>query len=125
MDKQKIKVDWQMGLRYWHLNSSISLQASRLGKNFWGTADWVDGVAGARIVAPVSRKVIAAVGGDAGGGAARSDYQVYGLLGFRVSERWILHSGYRYMSINYRPQDAFLYDMIMSGLVFGATWDAK
>jgi len=101
------------------------LQASRLGKSFSGTADWVDGVSGAKIVALVSRKVIATVGGDAGGGTARSDYQVYGLLGFYVSERWVFHSGYRYMSVNYGARDAFLYDMTVSGLVLGATWKAK
>jgi hypothetical protein len=125
VDRQKIKVEWQMGIRYWHLNSSISLQPSRLGKSFSGTADWVDGVSGGKIVALVSRKVIATIGGDAGGGTARSDYQVYGLLGFRVSERWVLHSGYRYMSVNYGNRDAFLYDMTISGLVLGATWNAK
>jgi len=125
VDGQKIKVDWQMGIRYWHLNSSFSLQPSRLGMSFSGTADWVDGVSGGKIVALVSRKVIVTVGGDAGGGTARSDYQVYGLLGFRVSERWVLHSGYRYMSVNYRPESTFLYDMNMSGVILGATWNAK
>jgi len=34
VDRQKIKVEWQMGIRYWHLNSSISLQASRLVRAF-------------------------------------------------------------------------------------------
>ena len=34
VDREKIKVEWQMGIRYWHLNSSISLQASRLVRAF-------------------------------------------------------------------------------------------
>jgi len=80
---------------------------------------------GGKITALVSRKAIVTIGGDAGGGTARSDYQVYGLLGFRVSQKLILHTGYRYTSVNYRPQGTFLYDMTMSGLILGATWNAK
>ena len=34
VDADKVKVDWRMGIRYWHLNSSLNLQPSILGKNF-------------------------------------------------------------------------------------------
>ena len=73
----------------------------------------------------ISRKLNVTIGGDAGGGTARSDYQVYGLLGLRVSKKWALHAGYRYMSIDYRPQTTFIYDMNMSGMLLGATWSVK
>ena len=125
VDAEKIKVDWRMGIRYWHLHSSLTLHPSTLGKSFSDSVDWVDGVSGGKITARVSRKVIVTIGGDAGGGTARSDYQVYGLLGFRVSRKLVLNTGYRYMSVNYRPQGTFLYDMTMSGLILGATWNAK
>lgn len=125
MDAAKVKVDWRMGIRYWHLNSSFSLQPSTPTNGFSRTADWVDGVSGGRINALISRKLSVTIGGDAGGGTARSDYQVYGLLGFRLSKKWVLDAGYRYMSVNYRPQSTFVYDMTMSGLLLGATWNGK
>src|SRR5215471_3675999 len=103
VDAEKIKVDWRMGIRYWHLHSSLTLHPSTLGKSFSDSVDWVDGVSGGKITALVSRKAIVTIGGDAGGGTARSDYQVYGLLGFRVSQKLVLNTGYRYMSVNYRP----------------------
>jgi len=114
-----------MGIRYWHLHSSLSLHPSTLVKNFSDSVDWVDGISGGKISALVSRKVIVTIGGDAGGGTAKSDYQVYGLLGFRVGKKGVLHSGYRYMSVDYRPRTTFVYDMTMSGLILGATWNVK
>jgi len=123
VDAKKIKVDWKMGIRYWHLDSSLSLQPS--GQKVSGSADWVDGVSGGKIETLVARKVIVTIGGDAGGGTSRSDYQVYGLVGFRVARKWTLNAGYRYMSVNYRPESTFVYDMILSGLILGATWNTK
>jgi len=70
-------------------------------------------------------KLIITFGGDAGGGSARSDYEVFGVLGFRVARKWVLDAGYRSMSVNYRQQSTFVYDMTMSGLVLGATWGVK
>jgi hypothetical protein len=125
VDADRIKVDWRMGIRYWHVNSSLNFQPSTLGKNFSDSAGWVDGISGGKIDLLVTRKVIITFGGDAGGGSARSDYEVFGLLGFRVARKWVLDAGYRYMSVNYRPQSTFVYDMAMSGLVLGATWNAK
>jgi len=125
LDAEKIKVDWRMGIRYWHLDSTLSLQPSTPLNGFSGTADWVDGVSGGKIDTLISRRLSVTIGGDAGGGTARSDYQVYGVLGFRVSKKWVLDAGYRYMSVNYRPQSTFVYDMTMSGMILGATWYAK
>jgi len=125
VDANKIKVDWKMGIRYWHLDSSLSLQPSPPNQSFSGIADWVDGISGGKIETVVSRKLTVVIGGDAGGGTARSDYQIYGLLGFRVSRKWVLDAGYRYMSVNYRPKNTFIYDMTLSGLVLGITWNVK
>src|SRR5262249_9845399 len=125
VDTDKIKVDWKMGIRYWHLDSSISLQPPTPNQSFSGSADWVDGISGGKIETVISRKLTVTIGGDAGGGTARSDYQVYGLLGFRVSKKLVLDAAYRYMSVNYRPQNTFVYDMTLSGLILGATWHAK
>ena len=125
LDSDKIKIDGKIGIRYWHLSSSLSLHPSTSANGFSSTADWADGVIGGKIVMRISRKLNVTIGGDAGGGTARSDYQAYGLLGVRVSKKWTLHAGYRYMSIDYRPQTTFIYDMNMSGMLLGATWSVK
>jgi hypothetical protein len=126
-DGKKVKVDALFGIRYWHLSTDLTLQPVELKTGFSDSANWVDAVAGGRITLALSPKAFIAVGGDAGGGSARSDYQIAGGLGYRISRRWVVLGGYRYLSVNYRPNGnaKFVYDVDMPGLVIGATFNIK
>ena len=93
--------------------------------NFSDSRGWVDAVSGAKFEITVTRKVYVTVFGDAGGGSARFDYQVGGALGFRVAQKWTLQAGYRYMGVDYGSPSNFLFDVVQSGVVFGATWTPK
>jgi hypothetical protein len=126
-DGKKVKVDALFGLRYWHLTTDFTLEPTQPLGGFSQTANWVDAVAGGRIELALSPKAFAIVGGDAGGGSARSDFQVAGFIGYRISRKWVLLSGYRYLSVNYRPlgKAKFVYDVNMPGLVLGATYNIK
>jgi hypothetical protein len=124
IDGEKLKADGLVGMRYWHLNSSLTLQPSQFG-GLSGTANWVDVLGGARIQAMLTPKLSIGVIGDAGGGGANSDYEVVGLIGMKVAKKWTLLAGYRYMSVNYRPSSTFVFDNILSGIVIGATWNIK
>ena len=127
VDKKRVKVDALIGLRYWHLSTDLTVQPPIENGSFSDSASWVDGLGGGRIELGLTRKVFAVLSGDAGGGSARSDYQLAGLLGFQISRRWNLVGGYRYLSVNYRPsrEKQFVYDMNMPGLVLGATFNIK
>lgn len=126
VDQKKFQADALFGFRYWHLTNDLTLQPTELKQGFSASADWVDGVAGARFTAWLSPKMMVRVLGDAGGGTAKSDYQVAGILGFKVSKKWILGAGYRYMNVNYRQRTGlFIYDVAQSGLILGATWNVK
>ena len=122
---QKIKVDALLGVRYWHLNSSLSIQGPIANNGVSDTADWADAVAGGRISLAVTPKMFVTVGGDGGGGSARSDYELYGTFGVRIAKKWVLKAGYRYLDVNYRPSSTFVYDVAQSGLIVGATWNVK
>jgi len=128
-DGKKVKVDMLIGARYWHLNNELRAFAggSQVGKSVSQSANWADAVAGGRIILALSPKAFIAFGGDAGGGSARSDYQVAGILGYKISRKWDLLAGYRYLSINYRPNGKaqLVYDVNMPGLVLGATYNIK
>ncbi len=127
VDKKRLKVDALMGFRYWHMSTDLKLQPTIEGGNFSDSANWVDGVGGGRIEFGLTPKLSLTVLGDAGGGSARSDYQVAGALGYKISRRWVLLAGYRYLSVNYRPNGyrQFVYDVNMPGLVAGATFNIK
>jgi hypothetical protein len=123
LDTKKWKVDALVGLRYWHIGEKIDFQG--ISANFNSSQNFVDVVAGARIVKPLSRRFTMIIAGDAGGGAANSDYQVAGLLGFTLKPKIALQAGWRYLDVNYRPSTSFIYDTAESGFIFGATFVIK
>src|SRR5580704_10416833 len=126
-DGKRVKVDALFGIRYWHMSTDLTLQPTQINGGFSRSANWVDAVAGGRIQVAVTPKAFVAVVGDAGGGSARSDYQVGGFLGYKVSRKCVVLAGYRYLSVNYRPNSnaQFVYDVDMPGLVVGATINLK
>ncbi len=127
VDKRRFKVDAVMGLRYWHLGNTLTLQPTQPLGSIYESANWVDGVGGMRFQVQLTPKVSMNILGDAGGGGSRLDYQVAGLLGLRVSKKITLEAGYRYLVVDYQPQGTFrfLYDVAMPGIVFGATINLK
>jgi hypothetical protein len=127
VDSKKVKVDALFGFRYWHLENSLTFQPTQIANGFSRSANWVDGLGGGRIELALSPKLSAVVLGDAGGGSARLDYQVAGLLGYKLSRKVVLLAGYRYLAVDYRPTGnaGFIYDVAMPGLVNGATFNVK
>jgi hypothetical protein len=127
VDREKIKVDGLVGIRYWHLSQNLSFQPSGILSNRSPSANWVDVVAGGKIEMALSEKALITVLGDAGGGGANSDYQVAGLLGYRVGKKCILQAGWRYLDVNYRnsPPTLFVYDAHQSGALLGVTFNLK
>ena len=127
VDGKRVKVDALFGVRYWHLSTDLTLQPVVDQGHQSASADWVDGVAGGRITAALTPKAFVTIGGDAGGGNARSDYQIGGAVGYRVSRKCIVQVGYRYLSVNYRSfsRNAFVYDVDMPGVIMGVTINLK
>jgi hypothetical protein len=128
-DLEKIKFDVLAGARYWHLGENLKFSPSLLGLNFTRSQNLVDPVVGARIQAALAQKFVVNILGDVGGWGTGStlEYQVAGLLGYRISENLILQAGYRYLDLNYlrggsRPA---VCDIALSGVTFGVTINLK
>ena len=129
LDGERIKIDAVGGLRYWHLESSVQFSPSRFGLNYSQTANWADPLMGARIQLPVGSRVLFTVLGDAGGWGAGSelDWQLLGAVGLRLTPKWMLDGGYRYLYTDYRPGNArnFVLQTAMSGALLGVTYTLK
>ena len=127
VDAEKVKVDALFGFRYWHLQNRFTLQPTQIANGISQSANWVDGVGGGRIELRLTPKLSAIVAGDAGGGSAKLDYQVAGLLGYKLGRKVVLLAGYRYLAVDYRPvgNAGFIYDVAMPGLVIGAAFNVK
>jgi hypothetical protein len=126
-DGKRVKVDALFGIRYWHVSTDLTLEPPQVNGRYGQSSDWVDAIAGGRIQVAVTPKAFVAIVGDAGGGSARSDYQVGGFLGYKINRKCALLLGYRYLSVNYRSHgsDEFVYDVNMPGLMIGATINLK
>lgn len=124
LDTEKIKVDALVGFRYWHLGETLEFTPSLVGDVFQ-SQNWVDALGGARIHIPLSQKAMVTIGGDAGGGGANSDYQVAGLLGYKIGKKYMLQAGWRYLDVNYRGSNSFVFDTATSGVLFGLTINLK
>jgi hypothetical protein len=127
VDREKVKVDALVGIRYWHLGEHLNFQPSGLFNNLSPTQNWVDGVAGGKFVFALSPKASVTVAGDAGGGGSSLDYQVAGVLGFRLCRVAILDLGYRYLYVNYQTNAPKLavFDAHESGALLGVTFNLK
>ena len=127
VDGEKLKVTARVGIRYWHIGQNLSFQPSGILGNLSPSANWVDVVAGGKIDAPLTQKTVLTIFGDAGAGGANIDYQVGGLLGYRVSKLVMLQAGWRYLDVNYRnsPPQLFVYDLHQSGAIAGVTLNLK
>jgi hypothetical protein len=123
------EADALAGLRYWHFGEDLSFNPSLLGLNFSKSQDWVDPLVGGRIGVPLSPKVDVTLAGDVGGWGTGSqlEYQVVGLLGYKVKPHATLQVGYRYLDVNYAAGGVRggILDVAMSGIVFGATFNLK
>ncbi len=119
-----VKIDALAGVRYWHLGQSLKFIPSLFG-GISQSQNWVDGLGGARIHIPVWHNALLTIAGDAGGGGADVDYQVAGFLGYRIGKHYVVQAGWRYLDVNYRGSQSFVYDVATSGALLGVTINFK
>ena len=83
-------------------------------------------MAGGRFQAFLTPKVLLTIGGDAGGGGSgtRLDYQVVGLLGYKL-KRVTLQGGWRYLVIHQKPAGQAFLNLAMTGVVIGVVIPLK
>jgi hypothetical protein len=128
LDQEKIKVDALAGFRLWYFGESLGFTPSQQGLNFHGSQSWVDPIVGGRIIAALSPKVSALITGDVGGWGTGSqlEYEIGGVLGYKIKPNWTLQAGYRYLDTDYIEHHGFkIINTAMSGIVFGVTWELK
>jgi hypothetical protein len=127
VNEEKLKIDALAGFRYWYLGENLKFNPSLLGLNFSGSQDFVDPVVGGRIQVALSPKIVVNILGDVGGWDTGShlEYQVAGVLGYKIKPKWTLQAGYRYLYVDYRNSRGVVFNVTTSGVVFGLTRTIK
>jgi hypothetical protein len=123
IDQEKIKIDALVGFSYWHLGESLSFNPSVLGLNFTGSQNFVDPLVGGRIQLDLSPKIVVNILGDVGGWntGSKLEYQVVGLLGYKIKPALTLQVGYRYLNLDYSGSRGAVFNLTTAGVLFGAT----
>jgi hypothetical protein len=126
VDQERIKVDFLTGFRYWHIGTNVTLNPSTLGLSFSKPLNWVDPLVAGRIQLPLSPKIVVNLFGDVGGWGTGSliEYQLAGLIGYRIKPAVTLQAGYRYLRVAYRS-GLFLLNLDDPGVIFGVTISLK
>ena len=129
IDTQSTKADFLAGIRYWYFGENLSFSPSILGLNFSRSQNFVDPLVGGRIEQFLTKKIVFTAAGDVGGWgtASQLEYQVVGLLGYKLKPTMTLQGGYRYLYLDYQksgPANPVL-KVAMSGIVLGVTLNLK
>jgi hypothetical protein len=129
INEKKLKADFLTGIRYWHFGESLQFTPFVPFLNFSKSQNWVDPLVGGRIEAGLSRKTVFTLAGDVGGWGTGSqlEYQVVGLLGYKLKPNMTLQGGYRYLYFDYQRSGAAgaILKTAMSGVVLGVTLNLK
>ncbi len=127
VDHESVKLDANLGVRFWHLGQTLNFNPSPDGFSFNGSHNWADILVGGRIVVPAGKKAEITLVGDVGGWNATSklDYAFTTLLGYKVSSRWTLLAGYGYQFVDYRPGPSSVFNVVASGALVGLTYHLK
>lgn len=128
VDGKMMKVDAVAGIRFWYFHESVSFTPINPNVDFSKSQSWVDPVVGGRIITALSPKADIAIAGDVGGWGTGSqlEYQVVGLLGYKIKPNMALQAGYRYLYFdkNFGSNNGTI-NTAMSGVILGATLTLK
>jgi hypothetical protein len=90
--------DIYAGARTYDFNTNITIQPGRFlnGRTISRGNNWTDGIIGARMNAPLSKKFALIVDGDVGGlSAGSSSWELEGLVEWKLSDSFSLQGGYK------------------------------
>jgi len=126
VDDEKFTMDAVTGFRYWHFGENLKFTPSVLGLDLTASQNLVDPLVGTRFAAALSPKIAVHFQGDVGGFGAGSqvDYELTGMLGYKVKPNLTLEGGYRYLYIDYRSKNA-IFDMAYGGILVRVNIDLK
>jgi opacity protein-like surface antigen len=112
-------IDVLGGIRVWHVSTELDFGAGILpATQIQGSRNWVDGIAGLRGRAALSKKIFVTGKFDLGGGGSNFTWQLFAGAGYNVNPKIALIFGYRVLDVDY-DKNNFVYDMNQRGPIVG------
>ncbi len=123
-DNPKFKVYGTAGARIWHVGTTLSLVPVVTGTFPYKGVTWIDYVMGARFNVPLGTKASVDILGDGGEGGATLDYQIGGIVNYKIKPKMTAQVGWRYLTEHYGNNGNIL-NTTTQGVVFGGTYQFK
>lgn len=120
-DDPAYSLDLLLGVRYWDINNSLSLDSSKVTARYEEGISWWDGMAGLRGWFALSERWSLLTKADVGSGGSRKTWQLTGALTYQMTPDIAFSTGWKTMSVDYQ-RDSHTYDTIMRGPLFAVTW---
>jgi hypothetical protein len=122
-EEPKAFVDTIVGFRVWSVGGDLKLSPGLLpgGKRSLSET-WADPIVGVRARYQFTPKIGAMFYGDVGSGASRLTGQVMGLLQYQITPTIEAALGYRYLTVDYTPNNGFVWDVDMHGPMLGTVF---
>ena len=117
----RFHADLLAGARLWHVNEDLRFEGGALpGFAASGDKTWVDPIIGADLRYDLSKSWYADVKGTVGGFGVAADiaYEVFGGVGYRITDWCSVTAGYRYLHEDY-SRDRFGFNLDAHGFLLG------
>ena len=106
------------GARRWQVDTDIQISAGPFAGGSTGSNDWWDAMVGLRGRHDIGPRTFLTGWALVGGGGSDFMADVFGGVGYRISDTTSLVGGYRYMTVD-RTDGSFIYDVDQQGLLVG------
>jgi len=119
--KEDKELDVTAGARIWNVENKVTLFRGGFQADFGtGNHPIADPIIGTRFYSNLSPKIFVLGKADIGGfdAAASMDWQAWGEGGYAFNERVAVSAGYRYISVDYTPNNA-IFKISMRGVIAG------
>ena len=123
---ERATLDALAGIRYWNIRMYADLSGPIINPSARRAADWVDPVIGARLIVPLTERLLFRLRGDIGGFGVGSSFswQIFAGFVYDVSKSFAVTLSYRYLDADYsrgapNTPERFVFDAAMHGPQLG------
>lgn len=124
IETPQFSLDALAGGRFWYISNDLTLEIENVGsRSLKEDFTWFDPLVGARAFYNVTEKLSVMGQADIGGFGVGSEltWSVLGTVNYVFNDHWSASAGYKYLSVDY-DDDGHVFDVDMSGPVFGVTY---
>jgi hypothetical protein len=121
VDRPDATLDLMAGARVWSVDTELSFNGGFLGGAGASDGDtWVDAMAGLKGRFDLTPQWYLSGWAMAGGGSSDFMWDLWGGVGYQITDRFSALAGYRGTGVDYSNDEGFVYDVVQHGPVLGA-----